>query len=277
MKIDKVINNNLVRSHNEDRNEVLVMGCGLGFKKKVGDPIDSALIEKVYVIEDKTTSNQLVKLLSTVPQEHIRVANIISNYARTSLDKKLSDSVFIALADHISFAIERADQGIFLKNALIWEIKRYYNHEFLVGKEALEIIRQHLGVELPEDEAGYIAMHLVAASIEAGDMERTTDSVKMIQRILQIIKYHFNMELDEYSVYYERLVTHLKFFSQRLMQGKSVEGVDEGFVNFIQREYAEASKCVQKIGDYIKREFEKDLTDDERVYLTVHIARVTTK
>lgn len=34
MKVNKVINNNLVRSFDEKGNEVLVMGCGLGYKKK---------------------------------------------------------------------------------------------------------------------------------------------------------------------------------------------------------------------------------------------------
>ena len=46
MKIDKIINNNLVRAF-ENNKEIIVMGCGLGYKKKIGEIIDEKKIEKV--------------------------------------------------------------------------------------------------------------------------------------------------------------------------------------------------------------------------------------
>ena len=149
--VEKVINNNLIRSHNESGQEILIMGCGLGFKKKPGDPIDEALIEKIYIAEDPAQSSHLVQLLSRIPLERVQVTNEIIRFARTSLGKKLGDRIYLTLTDHISYAIDRAAEGIVLKNALLWEIKRFYNHEFLVGREALSIIRKRLGVELPEE------------------------------------------------------------------------------------------------------------------------------
>lgn len=156
MKVDKVINNNLVRSIDENHQEVLVMGSGLGFKKRPGDLIDSQKIEKVYILsKEKATGQKLEQLLSKVPVEHIRVANEIINYAKVSLGKELNQNIYLTLTDHVSFAIERVSQGIVVRNALLWEIKRFYNHEYLIGKEALNIIRKRLNVDLPEDEALY--------------------------------------------------------------------------------------------------------------------------
>ena len=146
MVVDKVINNNLVRSHNESQVEVLVMGCGLGFKKKPGDPIDEKLIEKVYSISDKKSQSQLEELLSSIPQEHIRVANAIIRYAKDHLEQKISNNIYISLTDHISYAIERASEGVFLKNALLWEIKKYYTKEYEIGLKALEMIRDRKSV-----------------------------------------------------------------------------------------------------------------------------------
>ena len=62
MKVVKVINNNLVRTYDENGNEVLDMGCGLGFKKSSGDEIDSSLIEKLYTCNDKANTNQLLSI-----------------------------------------------------------------------------------------------------------------------------------------------------------------------------------------------------------------------
>ena len=61
MKIDKIINNNLIQSVDNNNKEVLIMECGLGFGKKVGEVIDQSKIEKIYSIENKNYSNKLIR------------------------------------------------------------------------------------------------------------------------------------------------------------------------------------------------------------------------
>lgn len=275
MTVEKVINNNLVRSFNESRQEVLVMGCGLGFKKKPGDEIEESLIEKVYTVGSATDFNRLTQLLEKIPQERVRVTNEIISFAKASLGKRLNDNIYLTLTDHISFAIDRAEQGVVLKNALLWEIKRFYNHEFLIGKEALAVIERRLGAALPEDEAGFIALHLVNASMELDSMAQTAEMTKIIQHILSIVKYHFHMELDEYSLHYERFITHLKFFVQRVFNGTEINEDDKTFWLMLKDKYKEEYLCTLKIRDYMKAEFGQELTEDEMIFLTVHIKRVT--
>lgn len=275
MKVVKVINNNIIKSYDEKRQEVLVMGCGIGFKKKPGDEVDDALIEKIYTNIDRTTSNKLSELLEKVPLAHIQLTNDIISYARAALGKKLNDNIYLTLTDHISFAIERIQQGIVLKNALLWEIKRFYNHEYLIGKEALAMIRKRLDIELPEDEAGFIALHLVNASMDFSGMEQTTEATKIIQHILTIVKYHFQMELDEYSLHYERFITHLKFFVQRVFSGTVLEDNDQSFILMLKEQYSNEYRCALKVRDYMQKEFGQELSEDELVYLTIHIRRVT--
>lgn len=274
MKIDKIINNNLVRTFDSNGKEVLVMGCGLGFQKKIGDIVDQSKIEKIYSIENKNDSNKLMTLLSEIPLEYIQASNEIISYAKYSLGKKLNDNIYISLTDHISFAIDRYKKGLNFKNALLWEIKRFYNHEFLIGKESLSIIKKRLNVELPEDEAASIAMHIVNAQLNSRDMNETLDITKMIQNILNIVKFHFNIELDEYSLHYERFITHLKFFAQRMLSGKVMRSDDTNFCEMIKIQYKEAYLCTEKIGKYILKEFEHELSDEEMMYLTVHIQRI---
>lgn len=276
MKVVKVINNNIIKSYDAKQQEVLVMGCGIGFKKKPGDEIDDALIEKVYTNIDKNTSNKLSQLLEKVPLEHIQLTNDIISYARTALGKKLNDNIYLTLTDHISFSIERVQQGIVLKNALLWEIRRFYNHEYLVGKEALAMIEKRLGIVLPEDEAGFIALHLVNASMDFTGMEQTAEATKIIQNILTIVKYHFQMELDEYSLHYERFLTHLKFFIQRVFSGTTLQNEDRNFTLMLKEQYPNEYRCALKVREYMKKEFGQELSEDELVYLTVHIRRVTT-
>lgn len=276
MKVKKVINNNIVQSTDEFGKDVLVIGKALGFKKKPGDAIDQTLIEKVYTSNKDMPTNKLTELLAKVELEHVQVANEIINFAKASLGKKLSENIYLTLTDHIDYAIERYHNGLPIKNALLWEIKRFYNHEFLIGKEALNIIEAKLGIKLPEDEAGFIALHIVNAELDMSQVSEVSNMTKIIQNILNIIKYHYKIDLDKYSLNYERFITHLKFFIHRLYRGVELESdKDAGFLFILKERYKDEYQCALKIRDYIMKEFHRDLKEDEMIYLTIHIRRIT--
>ena len=112
MNVTKVINNNIVISENEEKQELVVMGKGLGFKKKPGDVIDDTKIEKVYLSTQEWNVTKLTQLLSSIPIEHIQAANEIISFAKVSLGKKLSEKLFLTLTDHINYAIERYQNGM---------------------------------------------------------------------------------------------------------------------------------------------------------------------
>lgn len=277
LKVEKVINNNIVRSFNDQGQEVLVMGSGLGFKKKRGDAIDDLLVEKVYKIETQNSLKHLEHILSRIPLEYVQVTNEIIDFAKLSLAKNLPENIYTTLMDHISFALKRHDEGIPIQNALLWEIKRFYNHEYLIGKEALVMIKKKLGVELPEDEAGFIALHIASANLNSASTEQAQKTMQIIQDILNIVKYHFNVELKEDSIHYERLITHLKFFIQRVFTGNSIKNEEQEFMLMIKNQYKKEYECALKIYEYFIKGFQIELSNDEMVYLTIHIRRVTSE
>lgn len=275
MNIKKVINNNVVISVDGDQKEVVVMGKGIGFQRKIADVIDESLIEKIYISSEALNVGKLTQLLQEIPLEHIQIANEIISFAKVSLGRTLSEKIYLTLSDHINYAIERKREGIPIKNALLWEIKRFYNHEYLIGREALTMIENKLGIVLPEDEAGFIALHIVNAELDMDRVSQIAEMTEVIQNILNIIKYHFKIDLDEYSLNYERLLTHLKFFVQRLFSNTTLEeDDDESFIFVLKEKYKEEYACTLKIRDYILKEFGRDLQENELVYLTIHIRRV---
>jgi len=278
VRVKKVINNNIVLSLDHSNQELIVMGKGIGFKRKDGDEVDAAAIEKVYSIIKEWNMSKLTNLLSAIPLEEIQVANDIISFAKVSLGKKLSENLFLTLSDHIHFALERHQEGIQLKNALLWEIKRFYNHEFLIGKEALSMIQSRLQISLPEDEAGFIALHIVNAELSGSEVNQVSEMTQTIQAILNIVKYHFNMELDEYSLNFERFVTHLKFFVQRVFTDVHLDGDETaGFMFMLKDKYPKEYQCALKIGEYIQKQFGRKLDNDELIYLTIHIKRITSE
>jgi beta-glucoside operon transcriptional antiterminator len=275
MKVAKVINNNLIRSFDENHREVLVMGRGLGYQAKPGDVVEEARIEKVYRIEDPATEEKLSRLLCEIPAKHIRVANMIINYARQVLPHTLDDSVYLSITDHLNFAIERIRAGQSLKFGLMWEIRKYYPAEYKAGMEALAIIKRELGLEMPEDEAGFLAVHLIEAEGDTAQEDVQT-YVGMISDILSIVTYHYGCPLDEESLAYERFMVHLKFFITRAVRQETIEN-DEHLYKVLQDLYPDDFACCEKIRVYFAKEHGIYISDAEILYLAIHLHRITSQ
>lgn len=278
MRIHKIYNNNLASIMDENNNEIIVMGRGLAFGKKVGDEIEESIIDKRFYLDNANLNDKFKQLLNDLPIEHVELASQIIEYAKNALDKKLSDSLYISLSDHIYTAIERHKQGFPLRNPMLWEIKRYYEPEFEVGLKALEMIEEKFHVTLPEDEAGFITTHLVDASMNSSSLDQVYEIANVIQDISNIVKYFFSIEYDSKSVYYYRFITHIRFFAQRLVLNEMYgKGEEDELFHIIKEKYTNAYKCVLKIEEYIQKKFNYQITNDEKLYLMIHIERVIYK
>ncbi|MGX6445516.1 BglG family transcription antiterminator LicT [Neobacillus sp. K501] len=278
MEIKKILNNNVVVTNNKLKQEIVVMGRGLAFQKKVGETIDTSKIEKTFVLENRGISEKLAKLLKDTSELYLNISSKILDFAQTLLPYKLDEYLYVALTDHLSFAISRHKQGIHLKNQLLWEIRKYYKQEFQIALKALDIIEKETGIRLGEDEAASIALHLVNSQLSGENMAAAVQITEMVNNILNIVKYHFKVELDEESLNYERFLTHLRFFAIRFIRKeKREDSTDEFFYEQIKHKYTEANRCTQKIATYLDTNFNWHLSNDEEIYLTVHIHRVTNR
>ena len=118
MRIEKVINNNIVSAFDDTGREIVVMGRGLGFGVRPGQPVNEDKIEKEFRIKSRDTADQLKELLADMPLERAQISADIISYAKSSLNLKLNQSIYVTLTDHINFAIDRFEKGINLQNAL---------------------------------------------------------------------------------------------------------------------------------------------------------------
>ena len=273
MKIAKVINNNVISVIDAHNKELVIMGRGIAFQKRPGDLLDESKIEKTFKLDNKDVSEKFKTLLYDVPMEYMDVSERIISYAKEKLGKKLNDSIYVSLTDHINFAIEREQKGLRISNPLLWEIKRIYADEYAIGLKAITKIQDMLGITLPQDEAGFIAMHIVNAELNE-EMPNVVNMTKLIQDILNIVKYHFKIELDEESLNYFRFLTHLKFFAQRLYTSSPYNNEDDFLYEMVKEKQKEAFACVEKIRDFINKTHNHQLTKEEMAYLTIHIERV---
>lgn len=273
--IEKVINNNIISAYEKSGAEVIVMGRGIGFKKKQGEMVPADQISKIFRIKSRTLAEQFKELLANMPLERVRISDEIISHVKDHLKLKLNQSIYVTLTDHINFAIERVSQGIEPQNALLWEIKRFYPQEFQLGIYALELIQDRLDILLPEDEAGFIALHFVNAEYGT-DIRDAVKFPDQMQAIVDIVERDLGILLDESSLHYERFMTHIKFLIQRIYRKELLSSEDRELSLLMQRKYPREYQCSLKVAEYIMQATGSRLSEEEIMYLSVHIRRVST-
>ena len=222
----------------------------------------------------RSLAEQLKELLANMPLEHAAISNDIIAYAKEQLKLRLNQSIYVTLTDHINFAIERIGQGIKPENALLWEIKQFYPQEFRLGQYAVELIKERLGMDMPEDEAGFIALHFVNAEYGT-DIRDALNFPNLMKEILEIAQESLQIELDESTLHYERFVTHVKFLLQRIYRRELLTNEEKELVEMMQKKYPREYACSRRIADYIEQATECKLSGEEVMYLAIHIRRVT--
>lgn len=275
MKVDKVCNNNIVQVIGTDGKEYVVMGRGLGFQKKPGDDLDIDKIEKTYALEDGQTSEKLQEVSSLLPQEESDAFLDILLGLEKEMGQSFEQSFFVALTDHLHYAIERYRQGLPLQNPLAWEIRKFYKEEFRLGQKVIAYLNAKFQLAMGEEEAASVALHLVNAQKDSGALNKHQTLTKLVSDIAGIVRLHFALNFDQDSLNYHRFLTHVRYFGQRVLEGQ-VQGQNDAFLyEQVQANYQDAFACTQKIASYVDRSHGFIMSKDEQVYLTIHIQRVS--
>ena len=272
-RINKILNNKAIEML-ENGTEIIIIGNGVGFNHKVNDYITMKENYKLYTLQNNLLKIQFKALLNEIPFKCIELTQEIIDMAKTDLNRNFNQGLLVSLSDHINFVSKNYLKGYGSYSLVSEEIKRFYHEEYEVGLKALDLINRYYQINLNKKEASAIAFHLINAEFN-NNVSKTTSILKSIDDILNIIEANLGLELQEDSLYYSRLVIHLKFFMQRVIKGESD---DENFEKLIISAKSDINKKIgitlDSIERYLNEEFDYVLSEAERFYLLVHISRI---
>lgn len=273
MKIVRVLNTNAVVSTDRQGKEIIITGAGIGFKKKKGEELDKSLVEKIYCLQSEEDNQRLQQVVREISEKYLETAGKVVVSARNA-GLKVRDTLYVTLTDHINSAVERYQNGISLKNMMRHEIRKFYPQEYRIGCQAIEWIEKKTGIDLGEDEAAFIAMHIVSSEFETSEVSDVQKITELINAIIKIVKMHFKIDFDEDSVSYQRFLTHLKFFSARIMDGEVYQDSMEEIYRTMVSQNSRAYTGVEKVAQFIEKQYGYRLSIDEELYLLIHIKRI---
>ncbi|MCU0081676.1 BglG family transcription antiterminator LicT [Streptococcus danieliae] len=274
MKIIKVYNNNVVQAIDTQGREIIVMGKGLGFQKKAGQNLEVDKIEKTFVLQGDEKESDIFHLYSRMPADEVDLVTQLIVKAESVLDTSFEFSLYLSLGDHLHYALERSRQGLSIENPLAWEVRKFYPKEYQLGLETLDHIQEKFGIHMEKGEASFLALHLINAQKTNAGSQQEHQVNQMVHQFLDIVRLHFGWADFQEDTSFHRLVTHLSYFAQRVLQGQ-VAGRNDAFLyQQIQANYPQALAASEKIKIFVKESYGFEMSLDEQIYLAIHIQRL---
>lgn len=273
MRIIRQINNNAALALDGNGKELVVLGRGVGFPKMPYELTDLSRIERTFY----DVNPKYFGMAADLPRPLVLACAEIAEKAEIELDCALNPNLPFTLADHLNFAAERLRKGIEVPTPLAYDVRHLYPKETELARRARELLAQQAGLELPESEVVNIALHLINAEAEAGDMHSMMMTLKALSDIDGIVEKSLDITLNKESFSYSRFSMHLRYLIQRLASGKQVENRISGMLVQMKRECPGAYLCAREIAEYFRNTWSWSCNDEELLYLTLHISRLQEK
>lgn len=267
MKIIKLLNNNVVIAKDRRKGEVVVMGTGIGFQAKVGDHVRHDKIQKIFVLNENT---KLGELISQIPASYLELTEKIVDYAKDNYGIILNENIYLSLTDHIYFALKRIKEETEIDNPFLIEVKEFYKDEFTIGCYAKKLIHEMYSLDIPDEEIGYIALHLIENTHNQGK-RYVSKTLDVIDTTISFIKDTYLTTIDENSLAYTRLVNHVKHFAKRYIEDSENDVDDQLLSKTITEVFVQEYECVEQLSLHLKKVFGREIKNPEKNYLILHL------
>ena len=269
-RIIKVLNNNGILVYDNDTGrEMILLGNGVGFGKRPAQQIGSLPGAKVYTLVNRQKQHSVLQVVNGIRPEFIEAAGRIIDEAE-KMFRNVSRDILVPMADQIALEAKREEEDRQIPNPFTPDIRVLFEKEYAAALKGREIIRELTGCEISEDEVGFITLH-IHAGLSDEQVSEALETARIIDEGISIIEEAFGQELEEDSLAYTRLMSHLEYMVARTRKGES----EKADVNdFICVNYPYTGKVAEEVCSYMSRQLKKNVAREEIGFLAIHIQRV---
>ncbi|MBD7957594.1 PRD domain-containing protein [Microbacterium sp. Sa4CUA7] len=269
----KVVNNNVVITVDAAGTERVLMGRGLGFQLKPHDTVDVTKVEKTFVLDGGSDGERERQILADVPYPVIEAVTRAVDEAERMLGHHLGRRLTVAVIDHIQYVLERLAMGVRIPTTSMPELRVLHPQEFAAAVRMATSISTALNTSLPDEEAVFLTMHLLNAT---RDEPNGTAALlfRRVQHVVATVETGLGVRLDAESADYARFILHVQFLLQRLVSRSMLRGSDTSFFEFAKHSYPRSYAIAEQVKHYVREATGSDLTDEELLYVVVHVERL---
>lgn len=267
-EILKIYNNNVVLAK-QDNQTVILISKGIGFGKKIGQIIENNYsIEKVFHEINPNEKELIIKSIN----ESYELQEIVDKVIELAENKMggLNANISKILVEHIQFALERIEMGLAIENPFIEEIISLYPSEFEIAGIALELIKEQIGIDIGEEERGFIALHLRSAR-DNRPIRETLKMTRIYKKCIEIIETQIQKKVNLRHKMSKAFLKNLEILIETAKKDMNIPmPIKEDVKNKLGISYHLASQ----ISKLIENEKHIIFTEDLIAYLAIEIEKL---
>lgn len=269
-RVIKALSHNGVLAINmDDHKEYILLGKGVGFAKKVNERMEAPEDARIYLLQKETSRGSSRDILNNIDPEILEIASAIIVEAEKKFEK-VDENILCPLADHIAFAVKRIKNNELISNPLTADIKALFPEEYEVACKGKDIIKEVEGIEINEDEIGYIALH-IHSSLGNEKVSQAMEIAILVRDCITLIEENIGKKIDIESLSYNRLMSHIKYMAARTLKGETIK-LDMN--DYIKERFKKSFEIAENICKKLGRDLNRKIKEVEIGYLAMHIERV---
>lgn len=275
LSVKKVLNNNVLVADDSQYGEVVLIGKGVGFGKKIGETVSETLAEKFFVLKETKEQEQYKQLLDYIDESFIGIMDDLIKIVEARFSVTLYEHIHIALTDHLFYAVKRVKQGLDITNPFLKETELAYPKEYAVATELIAYINRELNILIPSGEIGFVTLHIHSA-LSRRSLQEVNKHTRLIGELIQVVEESLKLSIDHNDINYLRLVRHLHHAIERIETEDYIDN-QELLKKVLQTEYPLCYNLSWKLMKIMQQTLRKAVPDAEAVYLTLHLQRLSKK
>lgn len=230
MIVLKKINNNVAVCRDNNQRELIAFGKGIGFPSTPYELTDLRKVDRTFY----NVSEQYISLLGDIPYEIVRFTADQMLRVQDELPYETGSNFVLTLADHIAFAIERAQKGVYIHMPSVYELEINYPLEVRIGRKFVAAARNALKVKLPKSEVQGIAMHFI--NVQDYSLTENFSGIEqhyeeILQKTTEIIEQEMNIPVRKDTFNYARFATHVQYLLKRIFEHRHIDSSNLSVMN----------------------------------------------
>ena len=185
----------------------------------------------------------------------------------------IADNAYVALVVHLSLAVQRLLSGeeIHFDKTLLEELKE--SPEYDMAEKIIEVASKNLNIFIPDDEIGYVTMHLQGAKFRSNsdheDSFRIHDYeiIHLAEQLVQIMERKAGMVLSDNKRLLTDLVNHMGPAFTRIRMGMVIRNP---LLEQIKDQYRSYYQWTKEAVEILQDRIGKNVPEDEIGFLTMH-------
>ncbi|GAA0179661.1 BglG family transcription antiterminator [Clostridium sediminicola] len=220
------------------------------------------------------------RLLNLIDRETILKLEDIVAQAENDIEYKFADSSYVGLLVHLALAIKRIknNENITMQKEVLYDLK--LSEEFEIAAKIVEKISNEFGINIPEEEIGYVTMHLKGSKIRNVAQRKDDftignfELIKIANKIIKIAEKESGYSIKNDKNLLVGLVSHLQPAITRLNMNMDIRNP---LLDNIKNKYLEYFEISKKSVAFLEDKFNKKIPESEIGFITMHLGAAIEK